>query len=84
MTDIMVVLSSADLEVRRKTLDLVLELVILRNIEEVVMVLKKVVTKTHTEGNQDNSGNYRQILVRTLHSYCVKYPDVAPAVDTNT
>ena len=84
MTDIMVVLSSADLEVRRKTLDLVLKLFILRNIEEVVMVLKKVVTKTHTEGNQDNSGNYRQILVHPLHSYCVKYPDVAPAVDTNT
>ena len=44
------------------------------------MVLKKEVTKTHTEGDQDNSGNYRQILVRTLHSCCVKYPDVAPAV----
>ena len=33
--DIMRVLSSTDLEVRRKTLDLVLELVTLRNIEEV-------------------------------------------------
>ena len=45
------------------------------------MVLKKEVTKIHTE---DNSGNYRQILVRTLHSSCVKYPDIAPAVDANT
>ena len=84
MMDIMRVLSSTDLEVRRRTLDLVLELVTLRNIEEVVMVLKKEVTKIHTEGDQDNSGNYRQILVRTLHSRCVKYPDVAPAVDANT
>ena len=48
------------------------------------MVLKKEVTKIHTGGDQDNSGNYRQILVRTLHSCCVKYPDVAPAVDANT
>ena len=33
--DIMRVLASTDLEVRKKTLDLVLELVTLRNIEEV-------------------------------------------------
>ena len=33
--DILRVLSSPDLEVRKKTLDLVLELVTLRNIEEV-------------------------------------------------
>eukprot|EP00111_Clytia_hemisphaerica_P011216 TCONS_00032857-protein len=78
--DIVRVLSSTDLEVRKKTLDLVMELVTLRNIEEVVMVLKKEVTKTHTEGDQDDSGNYRQLLVRTLHSCCVKYPDVAPTV----
>lgn len=44
------------------------------------MVLKKEITKTHTEGDQDESGNYRQLLVRTLHSCCVKYPDVAPTV----
>ena len=44
------------------------------------MVLKKEVTKTHTEGDTDDSGNYRQLLVRTLHSCCVKYPDVAPTV----
>ncbi|XP_057297990.1 coatomer subunit beta-like [Hydractinia symbiolongicarpus] len=78
--DILRVLSSPDLEVRKKTLDLVLDLVTLRNIEEVVMVLKKEITKTHTEGEQDESGNYRQLLVRTLHSCCVKYPDVAPTV----
>jgi len=78
--DIMRVLSSPDLEVRKKTLDLVLELVTLRNIEEIVMILKKEVTKTHTEGAEDDSGNYRQLLVRTLHTCCVKYPDVAPNV----
>lgn len=47
---------------------------------QVVMVLKKDITKTHTEGEQDDSGNYRQLLVRTLHACCVKYPDVAPTV----
>ncbi|XP_047123999.1 coatomer subunit beta [Hydra vulgaris] len=79
--DILRVLASPDLEVRKKTLDLVLELVTLRNINEVVMILKKEVTKTHTESEKgDLIGNYRQILVRTLHSCCIKYPDVAPTV----
>jgi len=78
--DILRVLASPDLEVRKKTLDLVLELVTIRNMEEIVMILKKEVTKTHTEGAEDDSGNYRQLLVRTLHTCCVKYPDVAPSV----
>lgn len=78
--DILRVLASPDLEVRKKTLDLVLDLVTVRNMEEIVMILKKEVTKTHTEGAEDDSGNYRQLLVRTLHTCCVKYPDVAPSV----
>ena len=44
------------------------------------MILKKEVTKTHTEGEQDDTGNYRQILVRTLHTCCIRYSDVAPTV----
>lgn len=36
--DILRVLSSTDLEVRKKTLDLVMELVTLRNIEEVSLL----------------------------------------------
>lgn len=79
--DILRVLTSPDLEVRKKTLDLVLEIVNLRNIHEVVMILKKEITKTHTEdGAAEDSGNYRQILVRTLHACSVKFPDVAGSV----
>ena len=40
--DILRVLSSPDLEVRRKTLTLALDLVTSRNIDELVLVLKKV------------------------------------------
>lgn len=79
--DILRVLASPDLEVRKKTLDLVLDVVTLRNIHEVVMILKKEITKTHTEdGVAEDSGNYRQILVRTLHACSVKFPDVAESV----
>ena len=79
--DILRVLASPDLEVRKKTLDLVLEVVNSRNVHEVVMVLKKDITKTHTEESaSEDSGNYRQILVRTLHACSVKFPDIAESV----
>lgn len=79
--DILRVLASTDLEVRKKTLDLVLEVVNSRNIHEVVLILKKEITKTHTdESTTEDSGNYRQILVRTLHACSVKFPDVAESV----
>lgn len=45
-----------------------------------VLVLKKEVTKTHNTAEHEDTGKYRQLLVRTLHSCCVKFPDVAPAI----
>ncbi|XP_062501156.1 coatomer subunit beta-like isoform X2 [Corticium candelabrum] len=78
--DIVRVLSSPDLEVRKKCLDLVLDLVSSRNVDEVVLVLKKEVTNTMNVTGQDDVGNYRQLLVRTLHSCSIKFPDVAPTI----
>ncbi|EEB10658.1 Coatomer subunit beta, putative [Pediculus humanus corporis] len=78
--DILRVLSSPDLEVRKKTLNLAMELVSSRNIEEMVLVLKKEVTKTHNVVEHEDTGKYRQLLVRTLHSCCIKFPDIAATV----
>lgn len=60
--DILRVLSSPDLEVRRKTLSLVLQLTSTRNIEQVVMVMKKELTGT-MEASSDSSDikSYRQV-----------------------
>lgn len=77
--DILRVLSATDIEVRRKTLTLAMELVSSRNIEEMVLVLKKEVSKTHNIEHED-TGKYRQLLVRTLHSCCIKFSDVAATV----
>lgn len=74
--DILRILASTDIEVRRKTLSLAMDLVSSRNIEEMVLVLKKEVAKTHNVEHED-TGKYRQLLVRTLHSCSIKYPDVA-------
>ena len=78
--DILRVLSSPDLEVRRKTLSLAMDLVTSRNIEEMVLVLKKEIAKTHNTVEHEDTGKYRQLLVRTLHNCCIKFPDVAPTV----
>lgn len=48
-----------------------MDLVSSRNIEEMVLVLKKEVSKTHNVEHED-TGKYRQLLVRTLHACCIK------------
>ena len=60
--DILRVLSSPDLEVRRKTLSLVLQLSSTRNIEQVVMVMKKELTGTMEATSDSNDiKSYRQV-----------------------
>ncbi|KAL3994851.1 Coatomer subunit beta [Acanthocheilonema viteae] len=74
--DVLRVLSASDLEVRKKTLQLALDLVSSRNVEEMVMYLKKEVGRS-SDGTADEAERYRQMLVRTLHSTTIKFPDVA-------
>ncbi|CAG2119165.1 unnamed protein product, partial [Medioppia subpectinata] len=49
-----------------------------RNVEELVQLLKKEILKTQSEsqGSSEETNKYRQLLVGTLHSICLKYPDV--------
>ncbi|CAL4124489.1 unnamed protein product, partial [Meganyctiphanes norvegica] len=78
--DVLRILSTPDLEVRRKTLNLAMELVTLRSVTEMVEVLKKEVGKTHNTVEHEDTGKYRQLLVRTLHSISIKFPDIAASV----
>uniref|UniRef100_A0A915DJP9 Coatomer subunit beta n=1 Tax=Ditylenchus dipsaci TaxID=166011 RepID=A0A915DJP9_9BILA len=77
--DILRVLSATDYEVRKKILQLALDLVSSRNVQEMVMFLKKEIDKT-TNDSQEDIGRYRQLLVRTLHSATIKFPDVAQQI----
>ncbi|XP_060653629.1 coatomer subunit beta [Drosophila nasuta] len=77
--DVLRVLAAPDIEVRRKTLALAMDLVYSRNINEMVQVLQKEVAKTHNVEHED-TGKYRQLLVRTLHTCSIKFPDVAGSV----
>lgn len=78
LMDILRVLTVAsDLEVKQKILNLSLELVAMRNSEEMVHLLKKEVLKTLNESitSNDDTCKYRQMLVQTLHSICIKFPE---------
>lgn len=79
LMDILRILSVAtDLEVKQKILNLALDLVSSRNVEEMVQLLKKEILKTQNEsqGSTDETNKYRQLLVGTIHSISLKYPDV--------
>ena len=79
LMDILRILTVAsDLEVKQKILNLALDLISPRNTEEMVQLLKKEVVKTLNESVNagEETCKYRQLLVQTLHSICVKYPDV--------
>ena len=45
-----------------------------------VLVLKKEIVKTNNAMEHEDTGKYRQLLVRTLHQCSVKFPDVAATV----
>ncbi|XP_010483206.1 PREDICTED: coatomer subunit beta-1 [Camelina sativa] len=77
--DVLRALSSPSLDIRKKTLDIVLELITYRNVNEVVQTLKKEVVKTQS-GELEKNGDYRQMLVQAIHACAVKFPEVASAV----
>lgn len=77
--DVLRALSSPNLDIRRKTIDIALELITPRNIDEVVLTLKKEVVKTQNAELEKN-GEYRQMLVQAIHSCAIKFPEVASTV----
>lgn len=77
--DVLRALASPNLDIRRKTLDIALDLITPRNIDEVVMTLKKEVVKTQSRELEKN-GEYRQMLVQAIHSCALKFPEVASTV----
>lgn len=78
--DILRVLSSPDIEVRRKTLNLCLDLVTLRTMTEMVGVLKKELAKSNNSNELEDIDKYRQLLIRSLHQMSIKFSDTAEVI----
>ncbi|KAF1356960.1 adaptin N terminal region-domain-containing protein [Delphinella strobiligena] len=77
--EILRVLSSPDLDVRRKALSIALDMVSSKNVEEVVLLLKKELTKTVDEQYEKNN-EYRSLLIHSIHQCAVKFSEVAASV----
>jgi len=79
LMDILRTLASPNIDIRRKTLSLALDLVTPNNVEEVVQLLKKemVTTESPESGRGDK---YRKLLVDAMHKCAVKFPDVVSNV----
>lgn len=78
--DVLRVLSCPNMEIRRKSIDLSMEVVTRRNVEEVVGVLRKELTKTMTADEateKESVSQYRQLLIKAIHSASIRFPEVA-------
>lgn len=76
VTDLLRVLSSPDMDVRKKVLGMVLEMLSVRSVEEVILLLKKELAKTGLP-SQDNNAEYRRLVIQTLHACAVRFSEVA-------
>lgn len=77
--EILRALSSTDLDVRRKALGIAMEMVSSKNVEEVVLLLKKELSKTVDQEYEKNA-EYRQLLIHAIHQCAIKFSEVAASV----
>ena len=74
--DLLRVLSSSDMDVRKKVLDMALDMISVRTVEEVVLVLRKELTKM-SQTQESSNLSYRHLLIKSLHSCAVRFSEVA-------
>ncbi|KAJ7243405.1 coatomer protein [Mycena haematopus] len=77
--DVLQVLSSADMDVRRKAISIVLSMTTSRNVEDVVLFLKKQLQKTQ-ETEFEKAPEYRQLLIQSIHVTAIKFSEIAASV----
>jgi coatomer subunit beta len=78
--EILRVLNCQDLDVRKKALEVTLQFVTLRNVEDVVKLLKKELQRTTASTDEDNNNEYRQLLINAIHQLAIKFVEVAANV----
>lgn len=74
--DILRVLSTPDLDIRKKAIDLALQLTSSRNVDDVLKLYKKELQKT-VNSDADKSVDYRQLLISAIHKTALEFASVA-------
>lgn len=77
--DILRILSSPDVDIRKRAIEISLELVTSRNVDDVLKLFKKELQKT-VNSDADKSAEYRQILISAIHQTAIKFAQVAASV----
>lgn len=72
-------LSAPNEDVRRKILNIVVDLTCSKNIDQIVDVLKKQMMSALDEQNE-GAGNYRELIIETIHKCAFKFPQVAQSI----
>ena len=79
VVDVLRALSSPNQEIRRRTLEIAIDLLSPRNIDGVMLILKKELMQSQNENEQGGS-DYRALLVKAMHQCATKFPEVAGSV----
>lgn len=79
LMDVLRVLSTPNNDIRKKALDLAMDLTTPANIEAVVGILKKEIVRTES-ADETNVTIYRKLLVESIHKCAEKFPDTAAHV----
>lgn len=77
--EILSLLSTQDIDVRKKALDVTLKLVTSRNVEDVVKLLKKELSRSSST-TEDKTSEYRQLLINAIHELAIQFGEVATNV----
>ncbi|GAA5982422.1 hypothetical protein JCM11641_006978 [Rhodosporidiobolus odoratus] len=77
--DILRVLGSPDMDVRKKALSIAMDMVSSRNVEDLVGFLKKELGRT-MDPNFEKAVEYRQLLIQTIHTCAIRHSEVASSV----
>lgn len=77
--DVLGVLASQDIDVRRRALDVSLTLVSSRNVEDIVKLLKKELQKASL-ATDDSIAEYRLLLINAIHQLAISFGEVAANV----
>ncbi|EGG22123.1 coatomer protein complex beta subunit [Cavenderia fasciculata] len=72
--DILRALSSPNIDICKKILNIVMDSITPKNIDEIILVLKKEINKTQSK-EFDKGLDYRHLLIKTIHQSSLKYPE---------
>ncbi|CAM9122873.1 unnamed protein product, partial [Ectocarpus fasciculatus] len=79
LMDIMRGLSSPNLDIKKKILQLAIDMVGPRNIEDVIAVLKREVVRVQ-ESDMEQGEEYKALLINSIHKCATRFSEVADSV----